>query len=75
MPQPFILLRLVDNDGGTPLRISINAAHIQHYGKWVPPTADDYRVGIVNSVITVANGNRLYVRETPAEIQTLLAAT
>lgn len=75
MPQPFILLKLVEDDGAQPRRISVNAAHIQFYGKWATSLpGSDYREGVVNAIVTLANGNALYVRETPAEIQSLLAA-
>lgn len=74
MPQPFIMLRLVDDESGGARRINVNASHIQAYAKWATASpGSDYREGIVNSVVTVLNGNHLYVRETPAEIQALLA--
>jgi hypothetical protein len=75
MAQPFITLRLVDEDGGVARRIGVNAAQLVSYVKFVTDfPGSDNREGIANSIVVMAgSGNKLYVRETPAEIQSLLA--
>lgn len=70
MAQPFIVLHLADDN---PLA-GVNAAHIQLVKRWVTDTpGNDFREGVVNSVIEMTNGQRYFVKETVAQIQVLLA--
>lgn len=72
MAQPFVVLHLADDVAPA---IGVNAAHIQVVRRWVSDTpGNDYREGVVNSVVEMTNGQRYYVKQTVAQIQTLLAA-